>query len=69
VFTKGQEMPAKALLREAQHLKDVCQRLDLLAEQHPHVSDAILTISGSIRSTATVLEVLVTTRLDPPKPI
>ena len=62
-------MPAKALLREAQHLKDVCQRLDLLAEQHPNVSDAILTISGNIRSTATILEVLVTTKLDGPKPV
>ncbi|HET9304616.1 MAG TPA: hypothetical protein VFO46_01185 [Candidatus Sulfotelmatobacter sp.] len=57
-------MPSKALLHEAQQLKDVGGRLELVADEHPTVTDAILTICGTIRSTATILEVLVATRLD-----
>ena len=56
-------MPPKALLHEAQQLKDVSGRLELLADEHPTVADAILSISGTIRSTATILEVLVATKL------
>ena len=56
-------MPSKALLHEAQQLKDVSGRLELLAEEHPTVTDAILKICGTIRSTATILEVLVATKL------
>ena len=52
-------MPSKALLHEAQQLKDVSGRLELLADEHPTVTAAILTICGTIRSTATILEVLV----------
>lgn len=62
-------MPSKALLREAQRLKEVSGRLELLAEDHPTVTDAILTICGTIRSTATILEVLVATKLDGIKPM
>ena len=51
-------MPSKALLHEAQQLKEVSGRLELLADEHPTVMDAILTISGTIRNTATILEVL-----------
>ena len=57
-------MSSKALLQEAQRLKDVCRRLEVVAEQQSHVSDALLTICGIIRSTATILEVLVATKLD-----
>ena len=57
-------MPSKALLHEAQQLKKVSGRLELLAEEHPTVTDAILKICGMIRSTANVLEVLVATKLD-----
>ena len=57
-------MSSKALLREAQELKNVCERIDLLAEQHDHVTEALLSISGTIRSSATLLEVLVATKLD-----
>ena len=56
-------MPAGDILREAQELKKVCQRLELVAEQHPLVTDALLTICGTIRSTATILEVLVRTKM------
>ena len=62
-------MPSKALLHEAQQLKEVSGRLELLAEEHPNVTHAILTICGTIRSTATILEVLVATKLDGAQPI
>lgn len=62
-------MPSKALLHEAQQLKDVSGRLELLADEHPTVTDAILKICGTIRSTATILEVLVATKLDGIQPV
>jgi hypothetical protein len=58
-------MPSNAILYEAQQLYNVSDRLDSLADQHPLVSEALLTISGSVRSTATVLEVLVATKVIP----
>jgi hypothetical protein len=58
-------MPSNAILQEAQRLHGVSGRLDSLAEQHPSVSEALLVISGSVRNTATLLEVLVTTKLPP----
>ncbi len=59
-------MPSSSILHEAEQLKRVSQRLELTAEEHPTVTDAILTICGTIRSTATLLEVLVATRLGGP---
>jgi hypothetical protein len=58
-------MPSTAILYEAQKLHDVSDRLDSLADQHPLVSEALLTISGSIRNAATLLEVLVITKMGP----
>jgi len=58
-------MPSNAILREAQQLHNVSDRLDLLAGDHPLVSDALITISGSVRNTATLLEVLVATKIAP----
>jgi hypothetical protein len=55
-----------AILREVQQLYKVSDRLDSLAEQHPLVSEALVTISGSVRNTATLLEVLVATKVRPP---
>ena len=55
-------MPSNAILREALQLHNVSSRLDSLAEQHPVMSEALLTISGSVRNTATLLEVLVATK-------
>ena len=40
-------MPSKALLHEAQQLKDVSGQLELLAEEHPTVTDVILTAERS----------------------
>lgn len=62
-------MPWNAILQEAQHLKTVSQRLEAAAEQHPPVTEALLTICGTIRSTATLLEVLVATKLGGTRPV
>jgi len=59
-------MRSSAILHEAQQLHNVSDRLDLLAEEHPVVSAALVTISGSVRNTATLLEVLVATKMTPP---
>jgi hypothetical protein len=56
-------MPSTAILYEVQRLYGVSDRLDSLAEQHPLVSEALLAISGSVRNTATLLEVLVATTI------
>jgi hypothetical protein len=56
-------MPTTAILYEVQKLYGVSDRLDLLAEQHPLVSEALITISGNVRNTATLLEVLVATKI------
>ncbi|MFY9559828.1 MAG: hypothetical protein WAQ52_06310 [Terriglobales bacterium] len=58
-------MPSTAILHEVQRLYGVSDHLDSLAEQHPVVSEALLAISGSVRNTATLLEVLVATKISP----
>ena len=58
-------MHSNAILHEAQQLHNVSDRLDVLAEEHPVVSEALITISGNVRNTATLLEVLVVTRMGP----
>jgi len=62
-------MPQNTILQEAQNLHDVSDRLDSLADEHPTVSEALLTISGNVRHTATLLQVLVVTKMGSlPKP-
>jgi hypothetical protein len=56
-------MQPNAILHEVQQLYNVSNRLDTLAEQHPLVSEGLITISGSVRNTATLLEVLVATKM------
>jgi hypothetical protein len=58
-------MHPSAILHEVQQLYKVSDRLDALAEQHPVVSEALITISGSVRNTASLLEVLVATKMAP----
>jgi hypothetical protein len=58
-------MRSTAILHEVQQLYNVSDRLDLLAEDHPVVSEALMAISGSVRNTATLLEVLVATKMGP----
>jgi hypothetical protein len=61
MFTLRQS--TSAILREARQLRNVSDSLDSLEEQHPLVSDALITISGNIRHTAVLLKVLVATKL------
>ena len=56
-------MHPSAILHEVQQLYGVSDRLDLLAEKHPQITEALAGISGSVRNTATLLEVLVVTRI------
>jgi len=58
-------MHHSAILHEVQQLYSVSDRLDSLAEQHPLVTEALISISGSVRNTATLLEVLVATKIAP----
>jgi hypothetical protein len=58
-------MPSIAILYEVQRLYGVSDRLDALADQHPIVSEALLSISVSVRNTATLLEVLVAMKMGP----
>jgi hypothetical protein len=58
-------VPPTAILHEAQQLHNVSDRLDSLSGVHPSVSEALVTISGSVRNTATLLEVLVATKMGP----
>jgi hypothetical protein len=56
-------MPSTAILREARKLHDVSECLGRLADQHPLITESLITIAGNIRSTATLLEVLVMTKM------
>ena len=58
-------MHPNAILHEVQQLYNVSDHLDSLAGQHPLVSEALISISGSVRNTATLLEVLVATKMVP----
>jgi hypothetical protein len=58
-------MPFEAILREVEQLLEVSERLAVLAERHPMVSGALMAIATSVRNTATVLGVLVATKMRP----
>jgi hypothetical protein len=60
-------MVFEAILNEVDQLHNVITRLEGLAEQHSPVSEALITIAGNVRGTATILAVLVATK--GPKPI
>ena len=60
-------MPFQAILREIDQLQNVSSRLEALAEQHPPMSEGLMTIAGNVRNTATLLAVLVVAK--GPKPI
>lgn len=54
----GTSPPFAGILREVVQLNNVSCRLESLADCHPLVEDALMTISGNVRNTATMLEVL-----------
>jgi hypothetical protein len=56
-------MHPNSILHEVQQLYNVSDRLDSLAGQHPLVSEALIGISGSVRNTATLLELVVAMKL------
>jgi hypothetical protein len=56
-----------AILHEVEQLHSVSTRLEGLAEQPTPVSEALITIAGNVRNTATILAVVVATKS--PKPI
>jgi len=58
-------MPSVSILREVRQPYNVSERLDSLAEQYPMVSEALITIAGYVRNTATLLEVLVAMKIAP----
>ena len=58
-------MTPTAILLEVRNLYGVSDRLDSLAEQHPVASEGLLSISANIRGSATLLEVLVKTKITP----
>jgi hypothetical protein len=55
-------MPFEAILNEVEQLHSVSLRLEDLAGEYLPVSEALLTIAGSVRNTATLLAVLVATK-------
>ena len=58
-------MPTSRILDEAQKLYRVSDSLDSLADDYPAASDAIMVISGNVRNSGSLLEVLVATRFLP----
>ena len=56
-------MAFKAILDEVDQLQKVGTRLEALADKHPTVSEGLMTIAGNVRNVATVLAVLVATKL------
>ena len=59
-------MSFDAILDEVEQLHSVSTRLEKLAEQYVPVTTQLLTIAGNVRSTATLLAVLVVTKLQKP---
>jgi hypothetical protein len=57
-------MAFEAILDEVDQLHNVSTRLEGLADHHPPVTEALMTIAGNVRNVATVLAVLVATKLE-----
>jgi hypothetical protein len=58
-------MDPSAILQEAEQLHNVSDRLNLLSDEHPLVSEQLMVISGSVRTMATSLELLVVVKTLP----
>ena len=56
-------MAIEAILNEVDQLHSVSARLEGLAEKHLPVSEALMQVAVSIRSAATILALLVATKL------
>jgi hypothetical protein len=51
-------IPPSAIQRGAQQIHNVSKRLDTLTDRHPLVSEALTTILGNVRHTATFISPL-----------
>ena len=56
-------MAFEAIMAEVDQLNLASDRIEGLAEHHVPVSEALISIAGNVRATATVLAVLVETKL------
>ena len=56
-------MAFEAIMSEVDQLNLAGDRIEELAERHLPVSEALISIAGNVRATATVLAVLVETKL------
>ena len=56
-------MAFEAIMAEVDELHLVGARIEALSEHHVTVSEALISIAGNVRATATVLAVLVETKL------
>ena len=56
-------MAFEAILNEVEQLNLASDRIEGLANHHPPVSEALISIAGNVRTAATVLAVLVETKL------
>lgn len=61
-------MPFEKILDEVEQLHCVSTRIEDLAESHSAVGQELLVIAGNVRNTATLLAILVATKLQS-KPI
>lgn len=57
-------MPAKVLSEQVDQLRRVSARLETVAEEHSFLAEPLVKISETIRACATLLDVLVATKLD-----
>ena len=62
---KPLNLPAHEILQEAKKLRKVSYSLDVLATQHVPMAEALSILSGNVRNSASLLEVLVELRLGP----
>lgn len=58
-------MAANEILQEAKKLHKVSASLDVLADQNAPIAEALTILAGSVRNSATLLEVLVALKLGP----
>jgi hypothetical protein len=58
-------VPLAKISQEVNQLNDVSCRLESLACDHPLLEEALMSISGNIRNTATILEVLAVVKSKP----
>ena len=56
-------MAFEAIMAEVDQLELSGDRIEALAEHHPVVEEALITIAGNVRGSATILALLVKTKL------